>query len=115
MDLTAHFQMLARYNRIANERLYSVCAQLDDNEYRKLRAGSFGSILFTEFSVIPLSGPKFRPLICCRDLSNSPRRRKQIAWVGNQRPHFPGRAQSHRGLGGGWGLVPRAACDSRLG
>jgi uncharacterized damage-inducible protein DinB len=44
MDLTAHFQVLARYNRIANERLYSVCAQLDDNEYRKLREGSFGSI-----------------------------------------------------------------------
>src|SRR5215472_14310648 len=44
MDLTAHFQMLARYNRIANDRLYSVCGQLDDNEYRKLRAGSFGSV-----------------------------------------------------------------------
>src|SRR5262252_7792235 len=44
MELTAHFEMLARYNRIANEQLYSVCAQLDDNEYRKLRAGSFGSI-----------------------------------------------------------------------
>jgi uncharacterized damage-inducible protein DinB len=44
MDLTAHFQMLARYNCIANERLYSACAQLDDNEYRKQRAGSFGSI-----------------------------------------------------------------------
>ena len=36
--------MLARYNRIANERLYTTCAQLDDNEYRKQRAGSFGSI-----------------------------------------------------------------------
>src|SRR5215467_2486056 len=44
MDLTAHFQMLARYNCVANERLYSACAQLDDNEYRKQRAGSFGSI-----------------------------------------------------------------------
>src|SRR5215813_11996753 len=44
MDLTAHFQMLARYNRTANERLYAACAQLDDNEYRKLRPGSFGSI-----------------------------------------------------------------------
>jgi uncharacterized damage-inducible protein DinB len=44
MDLTAHFQMLARYNRIANERLYSACAQLDDKEYRQSRAGSFGSI-----------------------------------------------------------------------
>jgi uncharacterized damage-inducible protein DinB len=44
MDLAAHFQMLARYNCIANERLYAKCAQLDDAEYRKARAGSFGSI-----------------------------------------------------------------------
>ena len=44
MDLTGHFQMLARYNRVANERLYSACAELDNDEYRKLRAGSFGSI-----------------------------------------------------------------------
>ena len=36
--------MLARYNRIANERLYASCAQLDDAEYRKDRRGSFGSI-----------------------------------------------------------------------
>src|SRR5215471_1826390 len=44
MDLTAHFQMLARYNSTANERLYAACAQLDDVEYRKERKGSFGSI-----------------------------------------------------------------------
>src|SRR4249920_1331345 len=44
MNFTTHFQMLARYNRIANERLYATCAQLDDAEYRKQRAGSFGSI-----------------------------------------------------------------------
>src|SRR5947207_14042606 len=44
MDLRAHFQMLALYNRIANERLFAKCAQLDDAEYRKQRAGSFGSI-----------------------------------------------------------------------
>src|SRR5215472_14175902 len=44
MDLTAHFQMLARYNSTANERLYAACARLDDCEYRKPRAGSFGSI-----------------------------------------------------------------------
>lgn len=44
MTLTTHFQMLARYNRIANERLFAICAQLDDAEYRKERAGSFGSI-----------------------------------------------------------------------
>src|SRR5438552_8817958 len=36
--------MLARYNCIANERLFTKCAQLDDAEYRKKRAGSFGSI-----------------------------------------------------------------------
>lgn len=44
MDLATHFQMLARYNRIANERLFAKCAQLDDAEYRKGRSGSFGSI-----------------------------------------------------------------------
>src|SRR5215471_20149166 len=44
MDLATHFQMLDRYNRIANERLFTRCAQLDDDEYRKSRAGSFGSI-----------------------------------------------------------------------
>uniref|UniRef100_Q020J6 DinB family protein n=1 Tax=Solibacter usitatus (strain Ellin6076) TaxID=234267 RepID=Q020J6_SOLUE len=44
MDLTVHFQLLARYNRIANERLYSTCACLNDAEYRKQRPGSFGSI-----------------------------------------------------------------------
>lgn len=36
--------MLARYNRMANERLFANCVQLDDGEYRKQRAGSFGSI-----------------------------------------------------------------------
>ena len=44
MDLTAHFQMMARYNRIANERIYAACAQLEDAEYRKQRKGSFGSL-----------------------------------------------------------------------
>ncbi|HEY1341479.1 MAG TPA: DinB family protein [Bryobacteraceae bacterium] len=44
MDLLDHYGMLARYNRIANERLYNACAQLDDSEYRKQRRGSFGSI-----------------------------------------------------------------------
>ena len=28
MNLATHFQMLARYNRIANERLFAKCAQL---------------------------------------------------------------------------------------
>jgi uncharacterized damage-inducible protein DinB len=44
MDLLLYFQMLARYNRIANERLYAECAKLDNLEYRKRRNGSFGSI-----------------------------------------------------------------------
>jgi uncharacterized damage-inducible protein DinB len=44
MNLATHFQMLAQYNRVANERLFAKCAQLDDAEYRKQRAGSFGSI-----------------------------------------------------------------------
>jgi uncharacterized damage-inducible protein DinB len=38
------FRMLARYNRIANQRLYGACAGLDPAEYRRERAGSFGSI-----------------------------------------------------------------------
>jgi uncharacterized damage-inducible protein DinB len=36
--------MLARYNRVANGRLYEACARLDPMEYRRERAGSFGSI-----------------------------------------------------------------------
>jgi uncharacterized damage-inducible protein DinB len=36
--------MLAQYKRVANERLFAKCAQLDDAEYRKQRAVSFGSI-----------------------------------------------------------------------
>lgn len=39
-----YFRMLARYNRIANERIYETCAQLDVAEYRRERPGSFGSI-----------------------------------------------------------------------
>jgi uncharacterized damage-inducible protein DinB len=38
------FRMLSRYNRIANERLYEKCGQLDPVEYRRERKGSFGSI-----------------------------------------------------------------------
>jgi len=44
MKLETHFQMLARYNRIANERLFAACAQLEDAEYRKKHAASLGSI-----------------------------------------------------------------------
>jgi uncharacterized damage-inducible protein DinB len=38
------FRKFAFYNRVANERLYEACSQLDDVEYRQHRAGSFGSI-----------------------------------------------------------------------
>jgi uncharacterized damage-inducible protein DinB len=38
------FKLFARYNRIANERLYEACGQLDAAEYQRQRAGSFGSV-----------------------------------------------------------------------
>ena len=38
------FHSLARYNRIANHRLYEACAQIGEEDYRRQRAGSFGSI-----------------------------------------------------------------------
>lgn len=38
------FRMLARYNRIANERLYEACARLPDADYRAQRQASFSSI-----------------------------------------------------------------------
>ncbi len=44
MDLLAHYRMMARYNRIANQRLYEACTRAGDEERRKERAGSFGSI-----------------------------------------------------------------------
>jgi len=44
MDLIDHFRMLARYNRISNERLFEACARLDETELRKSRKGSFGSL-----------------------------------------------------------------------
>jgi uncharacterized damage-inducible protein DinB len=40
----AHFQMMARYNRLANERLYDCCAQLSDAERKKNRQAFFKSI-----------------------------------------------------------------------
>lgn len=42
--LIRHFQTFARYNSIVNQRLYDLCAGLSDDEYRKERFGSFGSI-----------------------------------------------------------------------
>ena len=44
MDLLDYFRLLARYNRVANDRLYEACSTLDDTEYRQQRLGSFGSI-----------------------------------------------------------------------
>jgi uncharacterized damage-inducible protein DinB len=44
MDLLRHFQMQARYNRVANERVYEACANLSDQERREPRKGSLGSI-----------------------------------------------------------------------
>ncbi len=45
--MVGHFQTLARYNRIVNERLYSACAEISDEEFRRERFGSFGSIHHT--------------------------------------------------------------------
>jgi uncharacterized damage-inducible protein DinB len=44
MSSIDHCRLLARYNRIANQRLYECCAQLSEAEYRAQRKGSFGSI-----------------------------------------------------------------------
>ena len=40
----AHFRMLGRYNRLANERLYAACAELDDAARRQDRGAFFKSI-----------------------------------------------------------------------
>ena len=42
--LKQHFQMLARYNTLANHRLYEVCAQLSDAERKQIRPAFFKSI-----------------------------------------------------------------------
>jgi uncharacterized damage-inducible protein DinB len=39
-----HFGILALYNRVANERLYQACAELSEEEYRRVRPVSFGSV-----------------------------------------------------------------------
>jgi uncharacterized damage-inducible protein DinB len=44
MDLLDVFRTLARYNKVANARLYEQCGKLDLAEYRRERRGSFGSI-----------------------------------------------------------------------
>ncbi|MEO8658604.1 MAG: DinB family protein [Bryobacteraceae bacterium] len=42
--MVEYFQTLARYNTVANERIYAACAALDDAQYRHRGAASFGSI-----------------------------------------------------------------------
>ncbi|MGF1609472.1 MAG: DinB family protein [Kiloniellales bacterium] len=42
--LIDNYQRLARYNRLANERLYAACAQLSDLERKRERPAFFGSI-----------------------------------------------------------------------
>ena len=44
MDLLEYFRLQARYNRVANERLYERCARLDDAAFRRLHCVSFGSV-----------------------------------------------------------------------
>ena len=40
----AHFQMLARYNFLANRKLYAACALLSENERQQIRPAFFKSI-----------------------------------------------------------------------
>ena len=42
--LLSHFRMLARYNRLANARLYSACADLGESELKRERLAFFRSI-----------------------------------------------------------------------
>ena len=44
MHELGHYRLLARYNRLANERLYDACAALPDAERRADRGAFFGSI-----------------------------------------------------------------------
>ncbi|YAF97630.1 MAG: DinB family protein [Nodularia sp. CChRGM 3473] len=45
--LIQHFQMLSRYNSLANRRLYEVCSLLSDAELRQTRPAFFKSIYGT--------------------------------------------------------------------
>jgi uncharacterized damage-inducible protein DinB len=42
--LLDHFQMLARYNTLANQKIYEACAQLSEGEYKEIRPAFFNSI-----------------------------------------------------------------------
>ena len=43
-SLTVHFQLLAQYNALANQKLYAACAELDDAVRKQLRPAFFKSI-----------------------------------------------------------------------
>ena len=45
--LVQHFQMSAKYNTLANHRLYEVCSQLTDAERKQIRPAFFHSIYGT--------------------------------------------------------------------
>lgn len=42
--LLEHFQMLARYNTLANQRLYDTCTRLSDSDRKRIRPAFFKSI-----------------------------------------------------------------------
>ena len=44
MSTPAHCRMMARYNRLANERIYEACAALSDEERKADRRAFFRSI-----------------------------------------------------------------------
>ena len=44
LSLVENFRMLARYNTLANRRLYEACARLSDAERKEARPAFFGSI-----------------------------------------------------------------------
>ncbi len=43
-ELIHNFQQLARYNRLANDRIYHACAQLEESELKQVRPAFFHSI-----------------------------------------------------------------------
>jgi uncharacterized damage-inducible protein DinB len=45
--LIAHFQLLAQYNQLANQKLYAACAQLSNEELKQVRPAFFKSIYGT--------------------------------------------------------------------
>lgn len=43
-NLINHFQLLAQYNKLANQKLYAACAKLSDAERKQIRPAFFNSI-----------------------------------------------------------------------